>query len=90
MSNIRVNTEGLSQTGVQFDTKRQELEALNSQAQGYVSALQGEWQGIRATRFFGEWQVMEGRLLNAIETLQEASTLLKRASADFSAADTAF
>lgn len=90
MPQIIVSPENLNQTGVQFDTKRQELEALNAQARGYISALQGEWKGNRATRFFGEWEMMEKRLLDAIQTLQDASTLLKRASADFASADNAF
>lgn len=87
MTTIRIDTAQVESTGGQFATKRGELESLTSQARSMMNALQGQFTGVRANRIFAEWEGMQPNLQAAIETLQAASDLLKRASADFSMVD---
>lgn len=87
MVEIRINPDQVESTGNQFQTKRGELESLTSQAQSLMNSLQGVFTGQRATAIFNEWQSMQPNLKNAIQTLQMAGDLLKRAAADFRAAD---
>lgn len=89
MAEIRINPDQVESTGAQFGAKRGELEALVSQAQSLMNALQGAFTGQRATAIFNEWSSMQPSLKSAIQTLQSASELLKRAANDFRAADSA-
>lgn len=89
MTDIRINTEEVTQAGVQFGTKHDELMALISQADSLMTKLQGVWKGARATKTFSEWQTLKSTLTKAAPSLTSASTLLKNAATDFSAADSA-
>ena len=87
MAKIIADPSQLQATGSQFLTKRGDLEALVSQANSLMNSLQGQFAGQRATRIYGEWGGMQPNLTAAIQTLQAAGDLLKRASADFAQAD---
>lgn len=89
MAEIRINPEQVETTGNQFNSKADELNALVSQANSLMTSLEGAFTGQRATAIFGEWRGMQPGLKNAVETLRQASILLKRAAADFRAADSA-
>jgi len=84
---IRIDPGQVQATGTQFLAKRGDLEALVSQANNLMNSLQGQFAGQRATRIFGEWADMQPNLTAAIQTLQAAGDLLKRASADFADTD---
>lgn len=87
MAEIRINTEQVETTGNQFNSKSGELNALVSQANSLMNSLEGSFTGQRATAIFGEWRGMQPSLKQAVETLVQASTLLKRAAVDFRTAD---
>ena len=89
MAEIRINPDQVESTGSQFNSKSEELNALVQQANSLMSSLEGAFTGQRATAIFGEWRGMQPGLKNAVETLRQASTLLKRAASDFRAADSA-
>jgi WXG100 family type VII secretion target len=89
MVEIRVNPDQVDNTGKQFATKRGELEALISQANSLMNSLQGAFTGSRASAIFAEWNSMQANLKNSVQTLQQASDLLKRAATDFRSADSA-
>ena len=86
---IRVDPEQVDSVSNQFASKRGELESLVSQAQSVMTNLQSGFTGKRATAIFNEWNGMQPNLKNAIESLQQASDLLRRAATDFRAADQA-
>lgn len=87
MTVIRIETGQVDSTGSQFHSKRGELESLVSQAQSMMNNLEGQFTGTRATKIFNEWHAMEPNLKAAIQSMQDAGDLLKRAAADFSQAD---
>lgn len=87
MTKIMIDTAQVQNTSNQFNSKRGELDALVSQANNLMNSLQGQFTGQRANAIFGEWQSMQGNLKNAIQTLQQASDLLKRAATDFGTVD---
>ncbi len=89
MADIRIDTAQVDSTGGQFIAKRGDLEGLVSQAKSLMNTLQGQFRGQRATAIFGEWDAMQPNLQAAIQSLQQAGDLLKRAAADFSAVDSA-
>lgn len=89
MGGIVINPDQVDDTGNQFSTKRGELETLNQQANSLMNNLQGVFRGQRATAIFNDWNAMQPSLKEAVATLEQASTLLKRAAADFRAADSA-
>ncbi|RME57024.1 hypothetical protein D6779_09550 [Candidatus Parcubacteria bacterium] len=87
MTRITIDTAQVTQVGVQFQAKSNELAALHQQAKSLMNSLQGQFMGNRANRIFGDWESMQPSLLNAIETLEIAGNLLKKAAADFAATD---
>jgi WXG100 family type VII secretion target len=87
MTVIRIDTAQVESTGSQFISKRGELEALVSQAKSMMTTLQGQFTGTRAQRIFSEWEGMQPSLQSAIQTMEQAGTLLKRAATDFGQAD---
>ena len=89
MAQIIVSPEELDSTGTQFNSKSQELQAMVQQANGLVQNTLANWKGQRAGKFSGDWEGMKKNLEAAVQTLQQTSELLKRAAADFRAADTA-
>lgn len=89
MAKIVVDPQELSDTGSQWMTKRQEVDALIQQSRALANKLQGSWQGMRSTKFQNDYNEIEKGLKMAAETMQAASELLKRTSLDFSQADNA-
>ena len=89
MAEIRINPGQVESNGNQFSSKRGELEALVGQANSLMNNLRSAFLGQRATAIYAEWDGMQPQLKNAIQTLEQASMLLKRAAADFYAADSA-
>ncbi len=87
MTKITITPGDVVSTGNQFHTKRGDLEGLVSQANSLMNSLQGAFTGQRATRIFGEWADMQPNLTAAVQSLQVAGDLLKRAGAAFSDAD---
>lgn len=87
MSVIRIDTAQVDSTGSQFHSKSGELGALHQQAKSLMTSLQGQFMGQRAAAIFADWESMQPSLLNAIETLQVAGDLLKKAATEFSAVD---
>lgn len=89
MAQIIVSPEELDSTGTQFNAKSQELQAMVQQANSLVQSTLANWKGQRSSKFSGDWESMKKNLEAAVQTLQQTSELLKRAAADFRAADTA-
>lgn len=89
MVEIRIDPEQVDATGNNFKTKSDELDALTKQAQTQMNNLQAVFTGQRASAIFADWSNMQPSLTNAIQTLIQASDLLKRAAADFRSADAA-
>ena len=89
MTQIRIDTAEVENASSQFQHKVSELNQLTAQAQNVINNLQASFQGQRANRIYGQWQELQPNLRNAIETLQFAGELLRRAAADFSQADLA-
>ena len=87
MTIIRLDPAVVEGTGSQFISRRADLEGLVSQAKSLMNSLQGQFTGQRATRIFSEWDQMQPNLQNAIQSLQVAGDLLKRAAAEFSSVD---
>jgi WXG100 family type VII secretion target len=87
MTVIRIDPGEVTATGTQFHSKRGELEGMIQQARGLMNSLRGQFTGQRANTIFGEWEGMQPRLTAAVETLQMAGDLLRRASEDFAAVD---
>jgi len=87
MTEIRINTEQVSSTGQQFQTKAGELEQLIGTANRLMNELQGSFTGKRAQAIFADWNGMAPNLRNATQSLRDAGTLLSRAATDFSSAD---
>ena len=88
MTVIRIDPGEVTASGTQFHSKRGELEALIQQSRGVMNNLRGQFTGQRANTIFGEWEGMQPRLTAAVETLQLAGDLLRRAAEDFAAVDT--
>jgi len=88
MTRITIDTAQVAQVGAQFQAKSGELAALHQQAKSLMNSLQGQFTGNRANRIFGDWESMQSNLVNAIETLQVAGELLKKAANDFAITDT--
>ena len=89
MPQILVDPDQVDSTSAQFSTKRGELDTLINNARTMMTNLQASFKGQRSTAIMGEWQNMQTGLNNAVTNLQAASDLLKRAAADFRAADSA-
>lgn len=89
MAEIRINPDQVETTSQQFGSKRGELDALVQQANALMRSLEGAFTGQRATAIFNEWNGLQPNLKNAVQTLQQASDLLRRAATDFRAADSA-
>ena len=87
MADIRINPDQVEGIGGQFGSKRGELEALVGQANSLMSSLQGAWTGTRATKTFNEWETLKPSLTNAVQTLQQASNMLKAAATAFRGVD---
>lgn len=87
MAEIKINPDQVDSTASQFASRRGELEALVSQANGLMNSLQGAWTGLRATKTYNEWESLKPSLTGAINTLQHASDVLKAAAQDFRSAD---
>lgn len=87
MAKIGIDPDQVDSTANQFGSRRGELESLVSQANSLMNSLQGQFTGQRATAIYNEWNNMQPNLKNAIQTLQMASDLLKRAANDFRNAD---
>jgi WXG100 family type VII secretion target len=87
MTVIRIDPAEVTSTGTQFHSKRGELEGMIQQARSLMNSLRGQFTGQRANTIFGEWEGMQPRLTAAVETMQMAGDLLKRAAQDFSAVD---
>ncbi len=89
MPQILVDPDQVDSTGTQFSTKRSDLESLINNAKTMMNNLQSSFKGTRATAIMNDWNGMQPNLTNAMTALQQASDLLKRAAADFRAADQA-
>jgi len=87
MSEIRINTGDVSQTGVDFGNMSNDVEGLVSRAKGMMGNLQGQFTGARSKRIFDQWDQMVPGLQSAIETLRSAGRLLGSAAEDFYSAD---
>jgi WXG100 family type VII secretion target len=87
MAQILVDPDQVDGTSTQFSTKRGELETLINNARTMMTNLQASFKGQRSNAIMGEWNGMQTGLNNAVAALQQASDLLKRAAADFRAAD---
>lgn len=89
MAVIRIDPAQVDSTGGQFLARRADLEGLVGQARNLMDSLRGQFSGQRANAIFGEWEGMQTNLTTAIQTLQAAGDLLKKAAADFATTDAA-
>jgi WXG100 family type VII secretion target len=88
MAKIVATPEQLKDFGTKFDNSSNQVQDLLTQVQNLVNTLQGgEWQGNRASKFYNDWGAMKTQVTKAIETLRQASQLLKNAGNDFGGVD---
>jgi uncharacterized protein YukE len=64
-----------------------DVDGLVSSARSTMSALEGQFKGVRATKIFGEWDSMQRGLDSAVESLRTAGELLNQAAKAFSDVD---
>jgi WXG100 family type VII secretion target len=87
MTDIRINTGEVEGVSARFVKERGDLEALVGEARAQMNALEGGFRGRRAQKIFSEWGEMQPSLRNAVDVLQRAGDLLKRAATSFGQAD---
>jgi WXG100 family type VII secretion target len=88
MAGIKIDPQEVDGYGSQFKTSSTQVQELLNQVQSKVSILQGgAWAGNRANKFYGDWGTMKPQIVKAIETLNQAGDLLKKAASDFAITD---
>ena len=88
MAGIKIDPTQVDSYGSKFKTSSTQVQELLGSVQGIVGSLQGgEWQGNRANSFYTDWGAMKPQIVKAIETLNQAGDLLKKAAKDFSITD---
>jgi WXG100 family type VII secretion target len=88
MAQIIVSPEELAADGNKFTGSANQVQDLLNQVQSLVGTLQGgAWKGNRARKFYSDWGAMKPQIAKAIETLNQASQLLKSAGSAFSGVD---
>ena len=87
MAEIKINVDDITSKGNQFASKSEEVQALINSAKQLMQALEGTFTGQRANAIQSEWANYQSNLTQSVSTLQQTGDLLKRAAADFSAAD---
>ena len=88
MPQIVVTPEQVSDFGTKFSNSSTQVQDLLNQVQNLVSTLQGgAWKGNRANKFYGDWGSMKPQVAKAIETLNQASQMLKAAGQAFGGVD---
>ncbi len=60
-----------------------EVQGLVTQARGMMSNLRSQFTGLRADKIFNDWESMQRGLDAAIQSLENAGTLLNRAGQEF-------
>lgn len=84
---IQINPEEIRDKGNQFSSKSEELNSLIAASRRVMDDLHSTFRGQRANAIFNEWEGMQSRLQNAVETLRNTGALLKQAATDFSEVD---
>lgn len=87
MAVIRIDPGEVETTGGKFIDMQSQVEGLVSQARTMMDTLQSQFLGARAKKIFDQWGGMQSSLTSAINTLQEAGTLLNNAAKDFREVD---
>jgi len=84
MTLIQIDTEQVAETGSQFKAMHNQVGELVNRANGLMTSLENQFfKGGRAGRIFAEWREMMPRLQAGVQSLEMASALLTKASADF-------
>jgi WXG100 family type VII secretion target len=89
MTVIQIDTSQVEAGAAEFQRRASEVEALVGQSRRLMTDLQAQFRGIRAGRVFSEWEAMQPGLTAAVQALEAAGALLRRASADFGGVDQA-
>jgi WXG100 family type VII secretion target len=89
MTLIQIDTSQVEAGALEFQRRAEEVQMLLTQSRRMMSELQTQFRGIRAGRVFSEWEAMQPGLGAAIQTLESAGLLLRRASTDFGGVDQA-
>lgn len=88
MTQIIVTPDQLRDYGSKFGNSSNQVQDLLNQVQNLVNTLQGgAWKGNRANKFYGDWGAMKPQVAKAIETLNQASQILKAAGDAFGGVD---
>lgn len=88
MTQIVVTPEQLRDYGNKFNNSSNQVQEMLNQVQNLVNTLQGgQWKGNRANKFYGDWGGMKPQVDKAIQTLRDASQLLKNAGDAFESVD---
>ncbi len=83
MTVIRLDPAEVQDTGGKFVKMQGEVQGLVTQARGMMSNLQSQFTGMRADKIFRDWDSMQRGLDAAIQSLEDAGTLLNRAGQEF-------
>lgn len=87
MAQITANVEDLEAKSGQFTKKSEDLRTLVTSTNQMMQELQVTFSGKRAKEIQDLWAGYQKTLGDAVSTLAETGNLLKRAAADFRAAD---
>jgi WXG100 family type VII secretion target len=89
MTLIQIDTSRVESGALEFQRFSEEVQTLLTQTRRMMGELETQFRGIRAGRIFGEWEAMQPALAAAVQSLESAGVLLRRASADFGGVDQA-
>ncbi|MGB7540019.1 MAG: WXG100 family type VII secretion target [Anaerolineales bacterium] len=89
MPQIRVDPEEVKRVAKDVKSKKDTMEDAINRAKSTMQQLQPNFTGKRSKRIFEEWEGMQPKLKDAMQTFLQASELLERAGVDFENTDNA-
>jgi WXG100 family type VII secretion target len=89
MPTIRVDPEEVRRVSKDIKAKKDTMEDAINRAKSVMTNLQPNFTGKRSKAVFDEWERIQPKLKDAIQTIMQASDLLERAGVDFEATDNA-
>ena len=89
MPKILVDPEQLDSISFQLKIKYDELNILIMNSRSLMNDLKASFKGQRANAIMSEWDDIQINLSKVVDSLGQASDIMKRASQDFRNADSA-
>lgn len=83
MALIKITPEELESLAAKFSQSSEESQQMVSNLASGIGQAQGEWNGISATKFFGEYQQWSKTMTGYVQLLSQISTELKQQATKF-------